>query len=636
MTTHLFAQRRRWLISLLLLLFTSLSTAVVKAQQYDLGRYLQAKQALRSGAALDEFNDLADHPLYPYLAATHYQKNLDLDQQIADLSLHFFHAKPVKDLIDAWVEQKFNLGQYDTLTTHYFDTGKHKTECLYRQAQLNLGQRDKAFEDIEGLWASVKSLPDECDSVLFAWSGSANPEKRFTRAKKAYFADNFTLTRYLLNDAADNEAQVLRAFAELALNPDELYSITPDAYAQATANHAYLPNALAELARKDSVANANFILQFAPYLADNSDYQTLLNTLTRYLEKRDSALCLNTFSRIAPEFVEKDTEEAVVRYLINAYRSQDITTFMPTPQFSMGQYWLGKTLAQKGDVDTAKTWWQKAAQTRSYYGFLAAERIGQPYAFNLVATDINATQQSNFSKNNNLIRAQLLRRIADHTNARREILQIYEKLATSDVPQLAVWLNDNGFYFESIYVFGKIRQWNDVKRRFPMPFNAEVRAGAINSDVPEDWIYAIIRQESTMNRYAVSRARAKGLMQLIPSTARSMARKVGVSAGDIFDSGANVLMGSQYLHDMHNRFGNSVLASAAYNAGPGRVDQWTENGIDDIEAWIERIPFKETRKYVKNIIEYRIVYQDLLGKKGQTVKEILAEGLLSAYSSNNL
>ncbi len=81
--------------------------------------------------------------------------------------------------------------------------------------------------------------------------------------------------------------------------------------------------------------------------------------------------------------------------------------------------------------------------------------------------------------------------------------------------QLAYWLDKNNFSFEAIYILGKIREWNDIDVRFPTPYNSQVQAANRLTGTPVTWIYAILRQESSMNPRAVSRSKAKGLMQLI-------------------------------------------------------------------------------------------------------------------------
>lgn len=154
-------------------------------------------------------------------------------------------------------------------------------------------------------------------------------------------------------------------------------------------------------------------------------------------------------------------------------------------------------------------------------------------------------------------------------------------------------------------------------------------------DTPIDRAYAlaIARQESEFNPHAQSRAGALGLMQLMPSTARYTAKKIGVRyrKSKLFEPDYNARLGSHYLAYLLERFnGSTVLATAAYNAGPKRVEQWVElfgkpgDRVDTLN-WIELIPYAETRNYVQRVLESKAVYQQLAGRRPQAMEQLLAE-----------
>ena len=135
--------------------------------------------------------------------------------------------------------------------------------------------------------------------------------------------------------------------------------------------------------------------------------------------------------------------------------------------------------------------------------------------------------------------------------------------------------------------------------------------------LPGAWIYAVLREESTFDRGAGSPAGAVGLMQLMPDTARSVAKAIGQrtpSRGDLLDPATNIALGSAYLAAMGARYGaHPALATAAYNAGPHRVDKWLPAAPMPADLWIATIPFRETRDYVRRVLAYRIIYADRLG-----------------------
>lgn len=137
---------------------------------------------------------------------------------------------------------------------------------------------------------------------------------------------------------------------------------------------------------------------------------------------------------------------------------------------------------------------------------------------------------------------------------------------------------------------------------------------------------AIARQESAWNPQAQSPVGATGLMQLMPATAKHTAQKQGISgyvnAGQLTNPVMNIELGTAYLDDVYQQFGNNrILASAAYNAGPSRVTRWLGNsaGRIDAVAFVESIPFAETRGYVKNVLSYDLFYKHFLGEKGNVL-----------------
>jgi soluble lytic murein transglycosylase len=153
------------------------------------------------------------------------------------------------------------------------------------------------------------------------------------------------------------------------------------------------------------------------------------------------------------------------------------------------------------------------------------------------------------------------------------------------------------------------------------------------AEIDKAAVYAITRQESRFQADAISSAGARGLMQLMPGTARETAEKVGLaySANRLTsDPGYNALLGSTYLANQLKRFdGSLLLAAAAYNAGASNVDKWIaaygDPRADNVDAviWVELIPFQETRKYVQRVLGNYMVYRARLGQETLTTAEAL-------------
>ncbi len=162
--------------------------------------------------------------------------------------------------------------------------------------------------------------------------------------------------------------------------------------------------------------------------------------------------------------------------------------------------------------------------------------------------------------------------------------------------------------------------YNQIALRFPTAYQKIVEKNAKNFNFPPEFVYAIIRQESTFRKKVVSHAGAYGLMQLLPQTAKQMARKEHISyrsRPELFSPEKNIQLGTAYLKYLGQQFNyHPVLIAAAYNAGPRQVKYWLQNHPPkEIDIWIETLPWHETRNYLKNIIAFYAVYQHLLGTR---------------------
>ncbi len=180
----------------------------------------------------------------------------------------------------------------------------------------------------------------------------------------------------------------------------------------------------------------------------------------------------------------------------------------------------------------------------------------------------------------------------------------------------AQWACEREVWDRCINTSDRTRAEVDLAQRYPTPFRAQVTARAREVGVDPAFVYGLIRQESRFIIDARSSVGASGLMQLMPATARWTAKKVGLDWRNelITDRDVNLLLGMSYLKLLLDEFGGSaVLATAAYNAGPGRPRRWREGAVVEAAAWVEGIPFNETRDYVKKVVANAIVYTAVLG-----------------------
>ena len=176
--------------------------------------------------------------------------------------------------------------------------------------------------------------------------------------------------------------------------------------------------------------------------------------------------------------------------------------------------------------------------------------------------------------------------------------------------------NDIGFYEMAIYSADKTNELLNFDLRYLSPYRDTTQYYAQQNGIDPAWVYGLIRQESRFMMTAQSGVGASGLMQIMPATARLIAKQIGVSDYDINDINTNIQMGTWYLADGRNKLGHEVLATAGYNAGPARAKKWQANVPLEGAIYAETIPFNETRDYVKKVMTNTMYYNALFGHSG--------------------
>ncbi len=293
-----------------------------------------------------------------------------------------------------------------------------------------------------------------------------------------------------------------------------------------------------------------------------------------------------------------------------------------TPQTqSKGFYWAGRAAEAAGRSTEATAFYTRAAGFGDlFYGQLANERLGRPLTppGDPVNTPVEADLRQTFYARETVRAAQYLGTVGDWENQTAFVRQIALDAKTASDHSLATELSRSLGRPDLGVMVGRSALQNGIADYSTIAFPS-VR---VPSDQQDYWtmIHAIARQESQFDRAAISRTGARGLMQLMPGTAREQAGKIGLS----YDSGAlttntdyNIQLGSSYFQRLYASYGNYPMAVAAYNAGPGNVNKWVRANGDprmpgvDVIDWIESIPLFETKNYVQRVLENAVVY-DLL------------------------
>ncbi len=288
-------------------------------------------------------------------------------------------------------------------------------------------------------------------------------------------------------------------------------------------------------------------------------------------------------------------------------------------------YWYARALSAQGDVVGAHAYYLRIAGQSDFYGLLADEELGYvatPPAVNYVPTDEEIAAASSEP---GLVRALELIRLGLRSDGVREWLFTLRGWPDQKLLAAAEVARRAGVYDRAIQAADRTQHLHNFSLSYPLPFRDVFASYAKTQQLDEAWLFGLVRQESRFIADARSAAGAVGLMQLMPRTARYVARKIGwqYEPRRMAEVRTNVSLGTGYLKMVLSELGHPLLASAAYNAGPRRARSWRDARPLEGAIYVETIPFSETRDYVKKVMTNAVFYAALLGQPILPIKQRL-------------
>lgn len=524
-------------------------------------------------------------------------------------------------LREKWLYQLAFNKDWMTFSQHYQPSRDISLQCYAQIARYQQGARQKAIQSAQKLWLNGSSQPKSCD-VLFAMLQKNNEldEQLITqRLILALDKQNLPLANHLLRQYKPARLKDIQVLMSIQQRPTRITELKPSLLHDEF--YLYGLKRIVESPNMDKAIDLWEQARTKRFLS-TAQQQSFIAHVALYKAIRNQPDAPIWFAKLKPAFYNDELLGWQIRFALN-YKQwpqvERLTLLLQDKDNPCWQYWLARAMWAQGQKDLAKPIYQNLAKTRSYYGFLASLKLRQNYSFDNERAVSNLKALLPYQPFTNQIKALYA---SKHTSQASRLLNDFvSELPKDDKSALAYWLDhDLQWHGKSVNLSNTDDLNNQLSLRFPLAYRDTIIKNAKTYGIPQEMIYAIIRQESAFCDDALSTAGAEGLMQLMPATAKVISKREKIAYLDkkqLYSSQKNINIGSAYLQELAKRFHkHPILMIAAYNAGPKQVAYWLKNHPPkEIDIWIETLPWHETRNYLKNVIAFYAVYQYRMQEK---------------------
>ena len=599
--------------------------------------YRQAVDHVRAGhitAARRIQQKLDGYPLQAYI--TYHELRLKLSRLTPEQVHGFRSAHPdipgAHRIYRQWLVRLAGGRQWRTFLDNYEPVAPGEPlatelQCLHLRALYNTGRKEQALNGVAPVWTVARSQPKACDPMFNVWQNNGlDQETAWQRLRLAIDANERLLARYLQRFFNGDHKPWAQSYYNVHVNPRSILR-SSRFRTDTPLSREVIAHGLRRLAPRDAEAARD---AWAGYRATHEFGEEAQRTLNAHIEVElaragllDKAPAADVVEATAADFAEAYLERrnwallsAWIERLADEQRFEE-----------KWQYWLARALTQTHEAnERARLAYQALAGKRSYYGFLAAGHIGQPTQLNARHRPENAIAFEQFRQLPAIARAIELFAVDDEVNAQREWMAVLPRLTPDEQGMAAYLAKDMGKTILAVRTANETGQRDYLEVRFPLDHVPIFRQTSHITGIPMSVLVAFARQESIFNRFARSSADARGVMQMLHGTARFAARQAGLaqpSVSDLYDPTVNIPLGGHHIAWLLRRYDQVLpVVAAAYNAGETRVNRWIRDAEGwPMDVWIESIPFRETRNYVKGVLSFNQVYGQLLGHPQPMLRE---------------
>lgn len=611
-----------------------------------------AREALSSGKS-DDFrrlrDQLQDYPLVGYLYYDDLRARLSSasDTEIEKFLARFADTSVSARLRKAWLEVLAKQDRWSKFAQVYdpvLDQQNAVLHCQFLQAQREQDPSSTVsqewLDEVEVLWLVGRSQANECNPVFTTLRehGRITPQLIWERIRLAMANGELTFAGFL-GKSLDPAGQRWVTRWQTMHNDPRATLASADYPQDLPEARDLLRHGVKRLARNDAESAAEQWARFKDkYPFSKEELATTQRDIGMAYALQGDPAAVEWLTAVDPDYTDDKAREWRVRA---AVFNQDWAAVIPAiealtqEQRKEGdwRYWQARALEQlanseedvifnpaeaRGDPKTqAREIYTELAKERTYYGFLANDRLGKPYDIKADPIKFTGAELTEIKAAPGLVRTYEFYQLGLFPEAKREWHYTLTMLDQRQLELATVVASRWGWHDTAIFASAKAEHRDDLEIRFPLLYRDAVFANAKGNDLDPAWVYGVIRQESAFSTEARSSAGALGLMQLMPATGKSTARRIKAPLQDLselMDADRNIQIGSAYLRQvLDENDGHEILATASYNAGPGRVRQWLPAASMPADIWVDNVPFNETRNYIQQVMAFTTIFSQRLG-----------------------
>ena len=585
---------------------------------------------------------LEGYVLWPDLKAAWLRTHLDdTETEVQQFLDQYGSLKPARELryrLALHLANEKRFPEYLALYRRWYaDLDIAKLDCLAVHADILAGSDDSVASRGRDLWLVGRSQADECDPVFdhLRSAGILDDQLYRGRFELAIAERQFSLARYLARSLDEDHLEQANRWIAAQNHPDEFLQSAELRQADDELHREQLKYALERLAYSDAESAAEHWRTLrGAFVFPVDEASGISRHIALWLARQHRSWAFQALRNLPPEAVDVEVRRWMVRSALRQHSWADVISViagMPEDERTKEewQYWLAIAWQETGNHEEARSIFEALAKERSYFGFLAADELDSDYVWNHTAITEDPGALQTLAANAALLRARELYYVGLESRGRSEWDDAVSMLQAEEKAQAALLAHRWGWHSRAIATAASVSLYDDLELRYPLPYREQFERHSRTAAIPDSWAYGVARSESLFMTDIRSIAGAIGVMQLMPATGRSTAAEIKLpykGLDTLTDPDSNIRLGTFYLGKMLQRFGdNPVLATAAYNAGPTRVEQWLPSGDQlDARIWIENIPFNETRGYVRRVLATDAIFHWRLTGKTRRLSQQLA------------